>query len=75
MENKYHPLSFEEFTELNSTLVSLGAYLPENKAPYIWDIFNRVRGVNEPRPCLCSSSGAHWKRAVDELNAWVKERE
>lgn len=73
-ENKYHPLTFEEFQELDATVSSLGAYLPENKAPYIWDNFNKLRGENEPRPCTCSSSGAHWKRAVDFLTDWTKQR-
>jgi hypothetical protein len=73
-QSKYHPLSLEEFQALDSTLISIGAYLPENKAPYIWDNFNRVRGENEPRPCTCGSAGAHWKRAVDYLHNWVKER-
>ena len=73
-ENKYHPLTSEEFDVLYQTVSSLGAYLPENKAPYIWDNFNRVRGENEPRPCTCASSGAHWKRAVDYLTDWVKQR-
>lgn len=73
-ENKYHPLTFEEFQELDATVSSLGAYLPENKAPYIWDNFNKVRGENEQRPCTCASSGAHWKRAVDYLLDWIKQR-
>lgn len=73
-QSKYHPLSLEEFQALDATLTSIGAYLPENKAPYIWATFNFLRGENEPRPCTCGSAGAHWKRAVDYLNNWVKER-
>ena len=73
-QNKYHPLTSEEFDELYQTVISLGAYLPENKAPYIWDNFNKLRGENEPRPCTCASSGAHWKRAVDFLTDWTKQR-
>lgn len=75
MENKYHPLNEEQFIELKDTLKSIGAYLPENKAPYIWDSFNAVRDERETRPCTCASSGAHWKRAMDYLYNWVKERE
>ena len=71
---KYYPLTFEEFQELDKTLSEIGAYLPENKAPYIWDNFNKLRNENEPRPCTCGSSGAHWKRAVDYLHNWIKER-
>ena len=71
---KYYPLTFEEFQELDKTLSEIGAYLPENKAPYSWDNFNKLRNENEPRPCTCASSGAHWKRAVDYLHNWIKER-
>ena len=49
--------------------------MPEDKAPYVWNTFNHLRGENEPRPCTCASSGAHWKRAIDFLFNWVKERE
>lgn len=75
MENKYHPLTEEQFIELRDIIRSIGAYLPENLAPYIWDSFNNLRGENEHRPCTCASSGAHWKRAMDYLYNWVKERE
>lgn len=73
-ETKYHPLTSEEFKELSSVVLSLGAYLSENQAPYIWDNFNKVRGDNESRPCMCPSAGGHWKRAVDYLTEWVKGR-
>jgi hypothetical protein len=74
MENKYEPLTLEEFNELDKTIGGLGAYLPENLAPYIWDNFNKLRNENEPRPCTCKSSGANWKRAVDYLLDWTKQR-
>lgn len=73
-ENKYHPLTFEEFQEMDAIVSSLGAYLPEDKAPYIWDNFNKLRNEREPRPCMCGSAGAHWKRAVDYLTDWTKQR-
>jgi hypothetical protein len=73
-ENKYHPLTLEEFNELDGKVSSLGAYLPENLAPYIWDNFNKLRNEHEPRPCTCGSAGAHWKRAVDYLTDWIKQR-
>ena len=73
-ENKYHPLTLEEFNELDVTVSSLGSYLSEDKAPYIWNNFNKLRNENEPRPCMCGSAGAHWKRATDYLRNWVNER-
>jgi hypothetical protein len=69
-----HPLTFEEFEELDKTISSLGSHLPENLAPYIWDNFNKLRNEREPRPCMCGSAGAHWKRAVDYLRNWINER-
>ncbi len=73
-ENKYHPLTLEEFNELDKVVSALGAYLPENQAPYIWNNFNKVRGERENRPCTCSSSGAQWKRAIDFLSDFIKQR-
>jgi hypothetical protein len=73
-QSKYHPLTDGEWTELIETLRIVNDYLPDNKAPFIWDLFNRTRGVNEPRPCTCASSGAHWGRAINHLREFVKER-
>lgn len=75
MENKYHPLTEEQYLELKNFLKGIGNYLPTDRAGYIWGTYNTVRGINEPQPCTCASSGSLWKRAIDELNAWVKERE
>lgn len=75
MENKYHPLTEESFIQLRDFIKSVGAYLPEKEAPYVWGTYNTIRGEQEPQPCTCASSGAHWKRAVDYLWNWVKERE
>ena len=62
------------FTELKEVVEGLGAYLPENKAPYIWDMFVKLNGVHENRPCTCASAGGHWKRAVDFLLNYVKNK-
>jgi hypothetical protein len=73
-KSKYHPISLQEFQELDRTISSIGSHLPENLAPYIWDNFNKLRNENEVRPCTCKSSGAHWKRAVDYLTDWINQR-
>ena len=73
-ENKYKPLSQEEYIDLREFITQLGSYLPDNKAGYVWALFNRLRNENEPQPCTCPSSGAHWKRAIDYLRNWVNER-
>jgi hypothetical protein len=67
-------LNPEQLQELKDTLKDIGAYLPENKAPYIWDTFNHIREESEMRPCMCSSSGRHWKRAIDFLHDYIKDK-
>ena len=67
-------LSSEALLQLKNELSQIGAYLPENKAPYIWDTFNQIRGENEMRPCTCASAGGHWKRAIDFLHDYAKNR-
>ncbi len=74
-QSKYHPLTEQEYFELKGFIQALGGYLPDNKAPYVWNTFNHIRGEREPQPCTCASSAGHWKRAVDFLWNWVKERE
>lgn len=72
--NRYEPLTAGQFEELKAFLQSLGAYLPDDKAGYVWNHFNLLRGENEPQPCTCASAGPHWKRAVDWLTNWINER-
>jgi hypothetical protein len=67
-------LTEEQLQELKDTLRGIGAYLQEDKAHYVWNTFNHIRNEHEPRPCLCGSSGHHWKRAVDFLNDYVKDK-
>jgi hypothetical protein len=74
MENKYHPLTEQEFNEMSEFILNLGGYLPDNKAPWVWATFNKLRDENETQPCTCASSAGHWKRAVDHIHRWVKER-
>jgi hypothetical protein len=70
-----HPLTYEEFIALRDFITTIGARLPEDKAPYVWDMFNKLRNENEVRPCTCASSAGHWKRAVTYLYDWVKDKE
>ena len=67
-------LTPEQLQELKSTLKEIGAYLPENKANYIWNTYKTVTDSNEMQPCMCSSAGGHWKRAVDFLHNYIKEK-
>lgn len=63
-----------QLEELKSELKQITTRLPENKAHYIWNTFNHIRGEREPIPCMCASSAGHWKRAVDFLHDYVKNK-
>lgn len=63
-----------QLEELKGTLKQITTRLPEDKAHYIWNTFNHIRNESEPMPCMCGSSGAHWKRAVDFLNDYIKNK-
>ena len=67
-------LNPEALLQLKNELSQIGAYLPENKVPYIWDTFNHIRGEQEMRPCTCASAAGHWKRAIDFLHDYAKNR-
>jgi hypothetical protein len=67
-------LTEEQLKELKETLSGIGSHLPENKAGYIWNTFNHIRKENERQPCTCGSAGAHWKRAVDFLHDYIKNK-
>lgn len=75
MEEKYIPLTIDEYKELKEIMAGIGFNLPENRLPYIWDMYNRLRAKTEPRPCACQSAAPHWIGAVNYLNNWLKERE
>lgn len=67
-------LNEKELEELKGVLSQIKTRLPENLAHYIWNTFNHIRGEREPMPCMCGSSGHHWKRAVDFLTVYVKDK-
>ena len=67
-------LNSEALLQLKNELSQIGSYLPENKAPYIWSTFNYINEANEPQPCTCASAGGHWKRAIDFLHDYAKNR-
>ena len=63
-----------QLEELKGILKQITTRLPEDKAHYVWNTFNHIRGEKEPQPCMCGSSGALWKRAVDILNDYIKNK-
>lgn len=71
----YEPLTEAEYTELKEFINGLEGWLPDNKATYTWQMFLKLSNHTEPQPCTCASSGKHWKRAVDFLTDWIKQKE
>ena len=74
MENKFAPISEEEYNRLVSVISKVASHLPEHDAPFIWNVYNATRGVNERQPCTCASSGRYWGEAVAHLRLWLRER-
>jgi hypothetical protein len=70
-EQKYNPLSYTEFVELKNQLDKISNNVPESVAPYLWDNYNRIRAVSEPRPCMCQSAASLWIGCVNFLKEWV----
>lgn len=73
-ENKYQPLTIDEFNEMKGIVDSIGVNLPEHLLPYIWDKYNALRGKSEPRPCSCQSAASHWIGAINYLRDWIKQK-
>jgi hypothetical protein len=67
-------LNEQELTELKSVLAQISTRIPENKAGYVWNTFNQIRGEREPQPCMCASSAKHWVRAVEALRNYVSNK-
>lgn len=63
-----------ELTELKRELSQITNRIPENKASYIWNTFNHIRGEREPKPCMCQSAAGHWVRAIEFLRNYVSNK-
>jgi len=70
-EQKYQPLSYTEFVELKNQIDRIRDVVPESIAPYLWDNYNRIRAVSQPRPCMCQSSASLWIGCVNFLREWI----
>jgi hypothetical protein len=70
----YEPIGEENFNKLVGILDKITSHLPEHDAPFIWNMYNDTRGMNERQPCTCGSSGNMWGGAIQHLRAWVKEK-
>lgn len=70
----YEPIGEDNFNKLVGILEKITSHLPEHDAPFIWNMYNDTRGVNERQPCTCASSGRYWGEAIQYLRAWVNEK-
>jgi hypothetical protein len=65
----------EEYQQMKDFLASIKDYMPEDKAVYVWDSFQRISGDTSNRPCTCGSAGKHWGNAINTMREYVKEVE
>jgi hypothetical protein len=75
MENKYAPFSLEEWTVMKAEVEALGNYLPEHQLGIMWERCTRIRGQRENQPCMCKGSAGLWARCIENIRAFIKERE
>ncbi len=75
MENKYTPLSEQEFIELKEQLAGIKSFLPEHLMGTLWSKCNAIRGERINQPCSCKSSSGLWARCVDDLRQFVRDRD
>ncbi len=75
MEEKYKPFSIEEWAVMKAEVGALGAYLPESQLGIMWERCTRIRGKRENQPCSCKGSSGLWARCIDDIRAFIKERE
>lgn len=65
----------EEFKEMQDFLPTITTHIPESKAGWVWHCYRQITESLEPTPCLCGSSAAHWRKAIDTMRNYVKENE
>ena len=78
MENKYAPFSYEEFVVIKAELEAVGNYLPSDATAQrkLWENCTRIRGNAENQPCgSCGKTSGLWVRCIDNIRAFIKERE
>jgi hypothetical protein len=73
-EHQYLPLTYDEFIELKNQLSKISNNVPESVAPYLWDNYNRIRAVSQPRPCMCQSAAGLWIGCVEFLREWINSK-
>ena len=74
-ENIIIPLTDEELIEMKDFLSTIKDHMPEDKAVYVWDTYQKITGDTSNRPCTCGSAGAHWGRAISTMREYLKNNE
>lgn len=72
-ENKYAPLTEEQYIKLKADLKGIKNYLPDNLMGEFWSLCNLIRGERTPQPCGCRSAGGLWGNCVTDLNQYIKK--
>lgn len=67
--------TIEEFNEMKEFLSGITTHIPEANAGYVWNNYKKITNSTEPTPCLCGSSAAHWRKAIDAMREYVKQNE
>ena len=67
-QNKFTP---EQILEMRNVLAEIGQYIPEHHANYVWNSYKIINDTNENQPCMCGSSAAHWRKAVNSMRNYI----
>lgn len=70
-EKDFSPLTKEEFEYLESELLKIKSYMPNELMTPFWGYKNRIQKTNESQPCSCKSSSGHWIRCINILRDFV----
>ena len=72
-DNKYEPLTEEQYHSLVGQLAGVKNHLPEELLTTFWVYCNKLRNEKAPQPCSCRSSSGLWGGCVNHLREWVKK--
>ena len=72
---KYFPYNETEYMELKTIAATFRDTLPTDKLNWAWNNYKKITGSTEGQPCGCGSAAAHWKKAVDAINEFIRNKE
>tara|TARA_R100000664_G_C2622562_1_gene55879 strand:+ start:240 stop:455 length:216 start_codon:yes stop_codon:yes gene_type:complete len=65
----------EQIKEIKDKINSITTMIPESMTQWVWNTYKDISGSNEPQPCSCGSAGRLWRKAVEEIKAFVNEND